>query len=94
MMTFSYTALVKIVIPLSTEVLCEGCLFECQSLSSVIFESGSRLSRIESDAFRGTGLVNIIILSPVEIWGGDAFHGLDHFPLLHLSQVRNCDEFK
>jgi hypothetical protein len=39
--------LVEIVIPSSVEMLGERCFSGCRSLSSITFESGSRLSRIE-----------------------------------------------
>jgi hypothetical protein len=35
--------LVEIILPSSVEVLNEGCFTECESLSSVTFESSSRL---------------------------------------------------
>jgi hypothetical protein len=41
--------------------------FECRSLSSVTFESGSKLSRIEKEAFSGTSLVEIIFPGSVEV---------------------------
>jgi hypothetical protein len=48
---------------------------DCHSLSSVIFESRSRLSRIESNAFSETGLIEIIIPSSVEVIGDECFRG-------------------
>jgi hypothetical protein len=39
----------------------------------VIFESGSRLSRIEKEVFRGTGLIEIVIPSSVEFLGERCF---------------------
>jgi hypothetical protein len=44
---FSETGLVEIILPSSVEVLGEECFSLCVSLSSVIFESVSKLSRIE-----------------------------------------------
>jgi hypothetical protein len=66
--------LVKIIVPSSVEVLGEKCFLYCESLSLVIFESGSRLSRIEKLAFSETGLVEIIIPSSVEVLGESCFH--------------------
>jgi hypothetical protein len=40
-------------IPSSVEVLCNGCFRQCSSLSTLRFESDSRLARIESQAFSG-----------------------------------------
>jgi hypothetical protein len=51
----------------SVEVLGESCFSVCESLSSVTFESGSILSRIEKWAFTGTGLIQIIIPASVEV---------------------------
>jgi hypothetical protein len=67
------TGLVEIIIPQSVEVLGEGCFADCSSLSSVIFEIGSRLSRIENEVFIGTGLVEIIIPASVEVLGEGCF---------------------
>jgi hypothetical protein len=54
---FPRTHLVEIVIPASVEILGESGLAGCQSLSSVTFESGSRLSEIERQAIHETGFV-------------------------------------
>jgi hypothetical protein len=43
------------------------------SLFSVTFESGSRLSRIENEAFLGTGLVETILSASVEFLGCACF---------------------
>jgi hypothetical protein len=59
--------LIEIVIPSSVEMLCENCFLRCGSLTSVIFEPGSRLSRIEKATFSETGLIEIVIPSSVEI---------------------------
>jgi hypothetical protein len=44
---FIGTGLVEIILPSSVEFLSVLCFLGCGSLSSVTFESGSRLSRIE-----------------------------------------------
>jgi hypothetical protein len=59
--------LVEIILPASVEVLSEMCFFGCGSLSSITFESGSRLSRIESRAFYQTGLIDIIFPASVDV---------------------------
>jgi hypothetical protein len=58
--------LVEVVIPASVEVLGEGAFSECKSLSSIIFESGSRLSKVEKWAFRDSELAEIVFPASVE----------------------------
>jgi hypothetical protein len=65
--------LVEIILPSSIEILGERCFAECRSLSSVTFESGSRLLRIGGGAFGGTGLVEIVIPASVEVLGVGCF---------------------
>jgi hypothetical protein len=65
---FIGTCLIEIILPSSVEVLGESCFYRCGSLSSVTFESGSRLSRIESRAFTGLCLVEMIVPSSVKSW--------------------------
>jgi hypothetical protein len=60
-------------LPASVEVLGEECFYECRSLSSITFESGSRLSGIEARAFCGTNLIEIVIPVSVEILGEECF---------------------
>jgi hypothetical protein len=50
-----------------------GYFFEWGSLSSVTFESGSRLSRIEMEAFKRTDLVEITLPASVEVLGEKSF---------------------
>jgi hypothetical protein len=56
---FEGTALIEIIIPSLVELLAKICFSEWRSLSSVTFESSSRLSRFERNAFDGTGLIEI-----------------------------------
>jgi hypothetical protein len=70
---FSETGLIEIVIPASVEMLGKWCFLECGSLTSVIFESDSRLSRIEKQAFSETGLIEIAIPASVEVLGDECF---------------------
>jgi hypothetical protein len=65
--------LLEIILPASVEMLGEKCFTWCKPLSSVRFESGSRLSRIENEAFRVTGLVEIILPASVEFLGERCF---------------------
>jgi hypothetical protein len=50
---FARTRLVEMIVPASVEVLGENCFYECRSLCSVTFESGSRLREVGEDAFLG-----------------------------------------
>jgi hypothetical protein len=59
------TGLIEVVIPASVEIMGEGCFSGCISLASLIFESGSRLSRIEAGALCETGLIEIVIPASV-----------------------------
>jgi hypothetical protein len=52
---FSGSHLIEIVIPASVEFLGESCFSFCGSLSSVTFESGSRLVGIEREVLHQAG---------------------------------------
>jgi hypothetical protein len=65
----------EIIIPASVEVLAEYCFSGCKSLYLVKFEAGSRLSRIEKQAFFRTGLVDMILPVSVEVLGDGCFYG-------------------
>jgi uncharacterized radical SAM superfamily Fe-S cluster-containing enzyme len=56
-----------IVIESRIEILCESCFFKCESLTSVTFESNSKLHRIEESAFTQSGLRTIQIPASVEV---------------------------
>jgi hypothetical protein len=55
--TFKGSGLVEIILPASIGFLGEGCFFDCKYLSSVRFQSGSRLQGIELEALQVTGWV-------------------------------------
>jgi hypothetical protein len=55
------------------EILGSICFSFCTSFSSIKFESNSRLTRIESEAFYGSSLQSILIPSNVEILGSRCF---------------------
>jgi hypothetical protein len=60
------SSLSRICIPRSVERLCYRCFYRCDSLWTVTFESGSRLSSIEEFAFKQcTSLSSICIPSSV-----------------------------
>jgi hypothetical protein len=61
------------VIPSSVEILGSSCFRSCESLSSISFESNSRLLRIESYGFGESSLQSIVIPNIVEIIGSSCF---------------------
>jgi hypothetical protein len=70
---FSFSSLQSILIPSSVEILGSKCFLWCKSLSSITFESNSRLARIESEAFSFSSLQSISIPRNVEILGSNCF---------------------
>jgi hypothetical protein len=50
-------------IPRNVEILESKCFSNCRSLSSITFESNSRLTRIESEVFCDSSLQSILIPS-------------------------------
>jgi hypothetical protein len=64
----------SIIIPSSIEILCKLCFCKCESLSSIIFESGSHLQRIEEYAFSINGLISIVIPSSIEVLCKSCFY--------------------
>jgi hypothetical protein len=69
---FSYSSLQSIVIPSRVDILCFGCFSWCESLSSISFESESRLTRIESRAFSYSSLQSIVIPHNVQFIADNA----------------------
>jgi hypothetical protein len=55
------------------EILGCSCFSSCTLLSSISFESNSRLTRIESNAFSDSSLQSIVIPSTVQILGSSCF---------------------
>jgi hypothetical protein len=51
----------------SVEIICESCFQLCKSLGSISFESDSKMSRIDWDGFRGSGLRSIHFPASVEV---------------------------
>ena len=64
----------SITIPNSVTSIGNSAFYECASLTSVIFESGSNLSTIGSDAFYKSGLTSIATPSTVTSIGERAFY--------------------
>jgi hypothetical protein len=67
----------SIVVPSSVVVLGSWCFYQCKSLESVSFESGSRFERIEESAFSGSVLQSIEIPSSVIVLGKRSFRGCE-----------------
>jgi hypothetical protein len=66
-----------IVIPSWAVVLGKSCLCDCEWLVSVVFQSGSRLERIDECAFSHSGLRSIVIPSSVVILGRSSFYACE-----------------
>jgi predicted metal-binding protein len=72
------------------EILGSKCFTYCKSLSSITFESNSRLRRIESFAFSYSSLQSIVIPKNVQFIDGSAFIGVT---LLSISIESGNDIF-
>jgi hypothetical protein len=66
----------SVIIPCDIEILDSSCFFWCKSLESVSFESNSRLTRIESQAFWYYSVQSIVIPRGVRLIDGSAFHNV------------------
>jgi hypothetical protein len=63
----------EIVIGREVEIISTGCFYNCESFCEITFEFGSKLQRIETQAFYGTNLKMIHIPSSVECIGDECF---------------------
>jgi hypothetical protein len=59
--------------PSSVDAIGKFCFWGCKSLCEVTFETGSKLERIEKQAFSWTRLKKMTIPSSVEVSGEDCF---------------------
>jgi hypothetical protein len=59
----------------SIERIYEGCFMPCKSVTSVVFEANSQLSRLEDRAFSESGLTSIHLLASVTVIGESCFRG-------------------
>jgi hypothetical protein len=67
-------SLILVYIPSSVTILRRSCFNECHSLSTLTFESNSKLYRIEAEAFQGcSSLKSICIPASVQMIDGSAF---------------------
>jgi hypothetical protein len=78
-----------VTIPCDIEILGSSCFSLCGSLSSILFESNSRLKRIESRAFYGCRL-SLVIPSTVVFVAYDAHPNVSQ---LSLSDPDSCPMF-
>jgi hypothetical protein len=91
----SYGSYGSIVIPSSVVVLARHSFYNCKSLGSVRFESGSRLERIEEIAFYESGLTSIEIPSSVVVLGTASFwlcHSLESVRFESGSRLERIEE--
>jgi hypothetical protein len=73
--SFAYNSILKsICIPSSVEIVCEGCFCFCETLSSVMFEIGCKISVIEEGAFGYCdSITSICIPATVKTLGASCF---------------------
>jgi hypothetical protein len=64
----------------NVEILGTGCFFHCKPLSSLTFESGSRLTRIEARALEGL-LTSLCLPASVQKIDGSALAGIPHITI-------------
>jgi hypothetical protein len=76
-LAFSDTRLKSIVVPASVEVIDTHAFSECESLESVVFQTGSVLQKIGEDAFQLSRLKNLVIPALVEVIAKITFFGCD-----------------
>jgi hypothetical protein len=75
----NFSSLSCVTILSDIEIFGSNCFSFCKSLSSISFESNSRLTRIESKAFRRSSLQSIVIPRNVEILGSSCFKWCESF---------------
>jgi hypothetical protein len=71
---FSWSRIHSIMIPRNVEIIRADCFVYCNSLSSVTFESHSKILRIETRAFDVGALREVVIPPSVCFIDGHAFH--------------------
>jgi hypothetical protein len=83
-----FESLKFICIPASVEILCERCFFGCRSLETLTFDTGSKLSYIEGEAFLNCrSLTSIFLPASVESIGSRAFAKCRNLRTLHFEAV-------
>jgi hypothetical protein len=77
-------------LPRNVEIIGWECFSNCKSLSSIIFESNSHLTRIESGAFSSSSLQSIVIPSTILFIASGA---VDHVLQIGFIDGGSCPEF-
>jgi hypothetical protein len=67
------SSLESITILRHVQILCSSCFLTCESLSLILFETGSELTRIEALACWRTNLSLVLMLRNIWFIAGDAF---------------------
>jgi hypothetical protein len=70
---FAYSSLKIIEIPASVEIVCQYCFDKCKSLTTVTFESNSKLQRIEESTFQQSCLTELFLPNSIHFLSGSAF---------------------
>jgi hypothetical protein len=70
------------------------CFCEARSLSSVAFESGWRLPRIEMEHSMELVSWTVFVLDWFKLWVPVAILSANRFPRLDLNQVQECHELR
>jgi hypothetical protein len=79
----------KIEIPNHVQIFRSKCFSSCKLLSSIIFESNSHLTRIESKAFNESSLQSILLPSTISFVASDAVDPASQ--ILHIDSA-SCPE--
>jgi hypothetical protein len=85
-----------IIIPTSVEILGKYSFYNCKSLASITFKSGSKLQRIEDSTVMESGLTSIIIPASVEVLGKSYFSTCELLLSVAFesgSKLQRIDEF-
>jgi hypothetical protein len=70
---FAYSGLKSVLIPRTIELIEESCFRGASNLKTVEFEKESSLNRIESKAFEGTPISEIVVPEKVVFVGDECF---------------------
>jgi hypothetical protein len=91
---FTFSGLQSVVLPASVKFLGECCFSNTKSLVSLVFERGSRLREIRSEAFHWSGLEKLILPSSIEVIKEAAFEGCLSLKLLEFQSGTQLRKIK